>query len=57
MVKFLFLKIICCRYFNPLNLFNVFSKILLFNLNIFKIFKTKDKFSLLPEDKKYSFFI
>ena len=57
MIKFLFLKIICCRYFNPLNLFNVFSKILLFNLNIFKIFKTKDKFSLLPEDKKYSFFI
>ena len=57
MVKFLFLKIICCRYFNPIHVFKVLSKILLINLNNYKIFKTKDKFSLLPEDKKYLFFI
>ena len=56
-VKFLFSKIICCRYFNPLKLFKVLINILLFKFNFSEIFKTNDRFSRLPADKKYLFFI
>ena len=55
-VKFLFSKIICCRYCSPLNRFKVLNKLLLSNFSVSEIFRIKDKFSLFPTDEKYLFF-
>ena len=55
MVRFLFLKIICCRYFNPLNLLTTSNNVLRLILNFLDISITKDKFCMFDVDNKYSF--